>query len=83
MSRPADDAPLFVRYPDTVDSPVARRFRLAIDLFEAGRDLMLQNFRRKHPDETEAQIRQRLGEWLRGSDRAYPGHPYAFRTPAP
>jgi len=66
-----------------VDSPVARRLRLAIDLFEAGHDLMLQNFRRKHPEETDAQIRQRLGEWLRGSARAYHGRPYSFRHTAP
>lgn len=70
-------------YLAAVDSPVARRLRLAFDLFEAGSDLMLQNFRRKHPDETEAQIRARLGEWLRGSDRAYPGRPYTFRHTSP
>lgn len=44
---------------------------------------MLQNLRRKYPDETEAQIRQRLGEWLRGADRAYSGRPYSFRHTAP
>jgi hypothetical protein len=66
-----------------VHSDVARRLRLAVDLFEAGRDLMLQNLRRKYPEETEAQIRERLGEWLRGSDRAYPGRPYHFRHTTP
>lgn len=66
-----------------MDSDVARRLRLAIDLFEAGHDLMLQNLRRKHPGETEAQIRSRLGEWLRGAERAYPGRPYSFRTTPP
>ncbi len=44
-------------YFATVGSPVARRLRLAFDLFKAGSDLMLQNFRRKHPDETAARIR--------------------------
>lgn len=65
------------------DAAAARRFRHAIELFEAGYELMLQNFRRRHPDETEAQIRLRLGEWLRGSARAYPGRPYTFRHTAP
>lgn len=72
-----------VRYGVAVDSDAARRLRLAVDLFEAGRDLMLQNFRRKYPKETEAQILQRLGEWLRGSARAYQGRPYCFRHMAP
>ena len=65
------------------DSELARRFRLALELFEAGHGLMLQNLRRRHPDETEAQISERLGEWLRGSERLVPGRAYTFRTATP
>lgn len=45
--------------------------------------MMLQNLRRKYPEETESQIRDRLREWLRGSDRAYQGRPYTFRYTVP
>lgn len=75
--------PHLLRYRVRVDSDVAHRLRLALELFEAGRDLMLQNLRRKHPNETEAEIQQRLGEWLRGPDRVYRGRPYAFRHTPP
>lgn len=62
-----------------MDSALARRLRLSIELFETGRDLMLQNFRRKYPGETEEQIRERLARWLQGDERAYQGRPYSFR----
>jgi hypothetical protein len=42
----------------------AERFRIAMDLFETGVDLMRQNLRREHPDESEAQIEERLRAWL-------------------
>lgn len=77
------DARGLLRYRLVVDSDVTQRFRLALELFEAGHDLMLQNLRRRYPDETEAQIRERLGEWLRGSERVVPGRPYSFRATAP
>jgi hypothetical protein len=80
---PEGDARGLLRYRLIVDSDIARRLRLTLELFEAGHDLMLQNFRRKHPDETEAQIRERLGEWLRGTERAVPGRPYTFRYTSP
>lgn len=66
-----------------MESDLAVNFRHAIELFEEGRDLMLQNFRRRHPDETEAQLRERLRQWLRGADRVYRGRPYSFRYTVP
>lgn len=77
------DARGLLRYRLVVDSDVTQRLRLALELFEAGHDLMLQNLRRRYPDETEAQIRERLGEWLRGSERVVHGRPYSFRATAP
>ena len=42
----------------------AIRFRLALDLFATGEELMRQRIRRLHPDWTEAQIERRMAEWL-------------------
>lgn len=42
----------------------AARLRLAFDLFAAGEQMMRLNLRRRHPDETEAQIQARLEAWL-------------------
>ena len=41
------------------------RFRIAMDLFQTGVDLMRQNLRREDPDATEEQIEERLRSWLR------------------
>lgn len=40
------------------------RFRLALDLHEAGVALMRQNLRRRHPGESEQEIDARLAAWL-------------------
>ena len=45
-------------------SSIAEAFRTTLDLFETGVDLMRQNLRREHPDETEDEIDRRLNEWL-------------------
>lgn len=42
----------------------AERFRLAVDLHEAGVALMRQNLRRRHPSESEQEIDARLEAWL-------------------
>jgi len=42
----------------------AERLRCALDMHEAGVALMRQNLRRRHPDASEAQIDERLAEWL-------------------
>jgi len=41
------------------------RLRLALDLFEAGVDLMRQNLRRAHPSASREQLDALLAEWLR------------------
>jgi len=43
----------------------AQRLRLALDLFESGEAVMRQNLRRKFPEATEAEIEERLTNWLR------------------
>ena len=43
----------------------ALRFRLALDLFATGEALMRQRIRRLRPGFTEAQIEERMAEWLR------------------
>jgi len=42
-----------------------RTFRLTLDLFDAGVQLMRQNLRRQHPDADEREIDRRLCRWLR------------------
>lgn len=41
------------------------KLRLAFEFHESGKRLMEQNLRRRYPAETDEQIKQRLGEWLR------------------
>jgi hypothetical protein len=40
------------------------RFRLALDLSEAGILMMKQNLYRRHPEATEAEISSRLAAWV-------------------
>jgi hypothetical protein len=42
----------------------ARRLRLALELFDAGEDMMRQTLRRRFPDATDAEIQARLDRWL-------------------
>jgi hypothetical protein len=46
--------------PQTIDS-----FRMALDLFQTGVDVMRQNLRRRHPEAHDEDIERLLGEWLR------------------
>jgi hypothetical protein len=39
-------------------------FRIALDLFQAGVDVMRQNLRRRHPEARNEEIERMLGEWL-------------------
>ena len=41
-----------------------QRLRMAFDLFDFSVEVMRQNLRRAHPDETDAQIERRLAVWL-------------------
>jgi hypothetical protein len=43
----------------------AERFRVALDLFQTGVDMMRQNLKRENPQATDEQIEERLGAWLR------------------
>lgn len=42
-----------------------QRFRIALDLHQSGIEIMRQNLRRAHPHESDAEIAQRLGSWIR------------------
>jgi len=46
------------------DALAARRFRTAMDLFEAGVEMMRQNLRRQFPEADEKEIAARLAQWL-------------------
>ena len=41
------------------------QFRIAMEMFEAGVDMMRQNLRREDPGATEEEIEVRLRAWLR------------------
>jgi hypothetical protein len=45
-------------------SLAARRFRTALELFEAGVAMMRQNLRRQFPEADEKEIAARLAQWL-------------------
>ncbi len=49
---------------DAARGRMARRLRLAFKLHEEGVMLMRQNLRRRHPDESEAEVDARLRAWL-------------------
>ena len=46
------------------NTPEARRFAQAVQMADEGIELMRQNLRRRHPDETDRQIDERLDAWL-------------------
>jgi hypothetical protein len=46
------------------DHPAARRLLLAFELYEAGESMMRQSLRRRYPGASDAEIEQRLVEWL-------------------
>ena len=53
--------------PATIDL-----FRMTLDLFQTGVDVMRQNLRRRHPEADDEEIERLLGEWLQerpGSER--------------
>lgn len=43
----------------------ADKLRAALELHEVGVALMRQNLRRRHPDEPDASLDERLTDWLR------------------
>jgi hypothetical protein len=51
----------------------ARAFRMTLDLFDAGVQMMRQNLRRQDPDADEQEIDRRLSMWLRARPGAEHG----------
>lgn len=51
----------------------AERFRTAIDLHEAGVQMMRLNLRRRYPGATEAELQERFKAWLIGPEEEIPG----------
>ena len=56
-----------------VQSVPARAFRLTLDLFDAGVQMMRQNLRRQAPGADEREIERRLAAWLRARPGAEHG----------
>lgn len=50
--------------PDRPRRTPEENARLTFELIEFGMKLMRQNLRRRHPDESEAQIDRRFAQWL-------------------
>lgn len=51
----------------------ARRFRLALDLFATGEEVMRQRLRRLHPEWTDSGVDAEIGKWLRDRPGAQSG----------
>ena len=49
----------------TAREKAAARFRMALEFFETGVEMMRQKLRRDHPDLPDQEIEARLGSWLR------------------
>lgn len=58
--RPWDNWQTVLPLPDDA----AERFRITLDLHQAGIDLMRQNLRRRNPSESKEQISERVEAWL-------------------
>jgi hypothetical protein len=54
------------------DSPEAQRFRLALDMAEAGIELYRQRMRREHPDADDEEIEAEVQGWLMRRPGDYP-----------
>jgi len=49
----------------TAREKAAARFRMALEFFETGVEMMRQKIRRDHPDLADHEVEARLGSWLR------------------
>ena len=58
---------------DLSDEACAERLRTALDLADSGIQMRLAQLRRRHPDESDEQIRERLDDWLLHPDGARHG----------
>jgi hypothetical protein len=54
-------------------NPAAERFRVVLELFEAGVELRRAALRRAHPGITPSQLEALLGDWLRDRPGAREG----------
>jgi hypothetical protein len=61
-----------IRMPSSTPS-VADAFRMTLDLFDTGLDLMRQNLRRSHPEAGVEEIERLLRGWLRDRPGAEAG----------
>lgn len=50
------------------------RFRTALDLHEAGVQMMRLKFRRLHPEESDVQVQARLVDWMQRRQDEIPSH---------
>lgn len=55
------------------DSPEAQRFRLALDMADAGIQMYRQRMRREHPDAGPEEIEAEVQGWLMRRSGGYPG----------
>jgi hypothetical protein len=70
---------------DDPDRQAGERLRLALELYEAGEQMMRARLRREHPDASDDEIEARLVAWLRDRPGATygdgDGHPVPFPPP--
>jgi hypothetical protein len=57
------------------DSPEAQRFRLALDMAEAGIGLYRQRMRREHPNASDEEVEAEVQGWLMRRPGDFPGTP--------
>lgn len=66
-----------------MENPAAARFRVALEMFEAGVALMRGNLRRQHPGLGEAEIEALLSKWLQERPGAEFGDSHGVRCSLP
>lgn len=59
-----EGAPPAVKPMGSTSSLNSDSFRMTLDLFQTGVDVMRQNLRRRHPEAHDEEIERLLGEWL-------------------
>lgn len=52
----------------TSEDSLTRKLHRAFELFEAAREIMRQNLRRRNPDKSEAEIEALLQRWIQKKD---------------
>jgi hypothetical protein len=49
---------------DSTKKACAERLRTALDLMQSGIEMKRSQLRRRHPDESDTEIQERLDDWL-------------------